>query len=306
MQQHGGERSDWERIHDLASAHRHSERTLRVVASLEQAEAAARRFPSLPRARARSSAAAAKPIAAQFSALFFKDIGGVAGESDIWLDASNVAVDGTSGKVRSFVDYVDATHVVTQTNATYQVALPSADADIAQALSASFTNHFYQSNRAASAFVSLAQAATILALFTPTSFAGTGVLAETWSSGNAFSTSIAGTTGALNLAIYRPTTTQSVASVGTNVINVPRQVLYRIRPALIQVAATGLTTNGLVVTGTAAAAGKALVLGARSAGSVGMTAKLRSWYAFRRVLTLAEESVAQQFARVQTGVAYAI
>jgi hypothetical protein len=47
-----------------------------------------------------------------FRALFQKDIGGVAGVSDCWFDADLYTVDGGSGKVLDFVDYIDQTHIL--------------------------------------------------------------------------------------------------------------------------------------------------------------------------------------------------
>lgn len=62
-------------------------------------------------------------------------------------------VDGVSGKVRSWVDQSDPSHVLDQANTARQVPLPAAHADFGGALCATFNdNGLYLSNRPASAW----------------------------------------------------------------------------------------------------------------------------------------------------------
>ena len=68
--------------------------------------------------------------------------------------ADYYVVDGVSGKVRSWIDQNDPTHVLDQSNTARQVALPAAHADFANQLCATFNDTgLYISNRAASAFL---------------------------------------------------------------------------------------------------------------------------------------------------------
>lgn len=62
-------------------------------------------------------------------------------------------VDGVSGKVRSWVDQSDPTHVLDQSNTARQVALPASHADYGGQLCATFNDTgLYVSNRAVSAW----------------------------------------------------------------------------------------------------------------------------------------------------------
>lgn len=62
-------------------------------------------------------------------------------------------VDGVTGKVASFIDWNDATHLLAQSTSANQVAIPAAHADFGGRLCATGTGvEFYDSNRAASAW----------------------------------------------------------------------------------------------------------------------------------------------------------
>ncbi len=72
---------------------------------------------------------------------------------DSWFTADSYNVDGVSGKVASFVDQNDATHLLAQGNTALQSAVSSTDSALAGKLSTKFTaSGGYVSNRAASAW----------------------------------------------------------------------------------------------------------------------------------------------------------
>lgn len=86
--------------------------------------------------------------------------------------ADYYVIDGISGKVASFVDYNDATHLLVQVDSSRQVVVPAAHADYAGLLCATFTGvENYQSNRTALswAFWHGASACFSACLYTPTS-----------------------------------------------------------------------------------------------------------------------------------------
>lgn len=67
--------------------------------------------------------------------------------------ADKYTVDGISGRVRSWIDWNDPTHVLDQSIAAQQVPVPAAHADFAGALCATYTGgQAYQSNRAVAAW----------------------------------------------------------------------------------------------------------------------------------------------------------
>lgn len=91
--------------------------------------------------------AAALSLASQFRALFREDGNG----KDSWFDAAlNTPV---AGKAYMFTDRIDASHCMLQALSSLQVATPTADAAMGDALTASFTSApWYDSNRPSSAW----------------------------------------------------------------------------------------------------------------------------------------------------------
>ncbi len=68
---------------------------------------------------------------------------------DSWFDAGSVTIDGVSGKVASWVDRMDPSHLLSQGVSGNQCAAPVADVSFGGALTCTFTNGAYVSNRAA-------------------------------------------------------------------------------------------------------------------------------------------------------------
>lgn len=90
-----------------------------------------------------------------------------------WFRADGYTVDGVTGKVGAFVDRLDATHVFAQTTGTRQVAVPTADTSLANALSAAFSAHWYDSNRPAASFRPYhdGTGCTVISVFVPSTVA---------------------------------------------------------------------------------------------------------------------------------------
>lgn len=147
----GGARDEWERIFDEAAAFKRDEAVLRVLENearreehrREQERRGVRCVP------APGAASVARPHI--FRTSFYRDIGGVSGESDTWIDGDFVAVDGTTGKLQSWIDYVDQTHLLSQTVSGNQCALPASNAGFASAKTAPFAaSVFFDSSKAPS------------------------------------------------------------------------------------------------------------------------------------------------------------
>jgi hypothetical protein len=78
-------------------------------------------------------------------------VGGVDQRTSLF-EADYYGVDGVTGKVGTFIDRIDPTHALAQTVSARQVAVPTADATLGNALTATFSAHWYDSSRAASAW----------------------------------------------------------------------------------------------------------------------------------------------------------
>lgn len=140
------ERDDWHDVLDRASAYRWDDAVLRVVESEARREEHARRRWFMP-----AVGMCGGPRPNVFRAAFQKDIGGVAGVSDSWFDASYYVVDGVSGKVSDLVDYIDPTHTFRQATSAVQPAVPASDVAFGGANVLVFANNeFFVSTRPAS------------------------------------------------------------------------------------------------------------------------------------------------------------
>ncbi len=297
----GGERADWTRILDECGSFRHDDAVLRVLDSEARREEHRRQQERklIWCAPAPACASVARPHI--FRATFLKDIGGVSGVSDSWFDPNYVAVDGGSGKVQSFIDYIDISHLLSQASAGFQVVAPTADAAFANALSALFVAASvtrYVSTRSAAAWGFV--------------FNGTGV-------------------DLLHVFRTPRTGTQVVAACGgTNPIL--QHYFTAAGDATLQV--TGLSANAAAAItanvgfytewsananyawrrkGTSAASGvftpvvgdpnTTYTLGATGSFAFPADMNFRAMYSHRRVLNTSERTVHQQFIQSQTGVA---
>jgi hypothetical protein len=99
----GPDKTDWEELLDLAPSHRWDAALLPIVEKYYLTG---------------MNSNSARPHV--FRALFREDIGGIAGVSDSWFDASYTVTDGVSGKTQDFVDYIDSSHALRQTTAGQQ------------------------------------------------------------------------------------------------------------------------------------------------------------------------------------------
>ncbi len=95
---------------------------------------------------------------------------------DAWFSSDSYSVDGVSGKVASFVDVMDATHLLVQASSSLQVAVPSSDAQLASKASAKFLGaQSYSSNRSLAqwAHIHSGEGFTGVLVWVPTSVTGT-------------------------------------------------------------------------------------------------------------------------------------
>lgn len=152
---YGGARADWERAFDEGGRYRHDDFVLGLLEQQARAEEL-RRVQERKRIWA-MPAPVCLPIAQPhlFRGLFRRDFGGVSGRSDWYFDGTRVTVDGVSGKVRSFIDAMDSTHLLQQLTTSKQVALAAAHASFANALVTTWVAasvNGYESNRPAAAW----------------------------------------------------------------------------------------------------------------------------------------------------------
>jgi hypothetical protein len=243
-----------------------------------------------------------------FRALFQKDIGGVAGVSDSWFDADLYNVDGGSGKVRSFANYIDQTQILDQANNALQAAIPVGDPAINNRSCTIFTGGIrYRSTAASSSwrFCSDGTGCEIFVGSIPNDAAGVWVFLST------------GASGGPGLALYTVTGTTYILlsnNSGGNVINTSIGSYTVGNGTYINNSYTNpnwrIAYRTLApVTGVAAAVPYVgdpqgpLMLGANYAG--GQPAVNWKWsflYAFRRSLTSATRAISQEYIRSITGV----
>lgn len=252
------------------------------------------------------------PLATRFAALF------TAG--DIWFDADNYTVDGVSGKVASFVDYRDPTHVISQPNAAEQVAVPSTDASLNAKTSALFTSaERYLSNRAAAAWAFLHDGTghDAFYVYVPTTAGAVNCIATTLDANAAFPNTQVGyaadtyTSGGQGQEMYvcnGTGGTKPVYDAGSGQIRPLNVGTYQETffsstgsPQWGHLNKTVSAGSGSVAaTLSSSAPNNALVLGA----SPGVLSRMRwrAMYVFRRVLTAAEKNVVRQYIQATTGV----
>lgn len=302
------ERDDWHDVLDRAAAFRWDDSVLRVVESEARREELARRLWCMP-----AVAMCGGPRPNVFRALFQKDIGGVAGVSDSWFDASYYVVDGVSGKVSDFVDYVDPSHTLRQATSANQVAAPSADAALANALTATFSgSQWYTSTRSASSWTYLHdgtgfEATTVL---TPTS---TPALQAVWATRTGGGVVVgcqhyfAGTTlsmavgnGTANIFGPNPTTSAGQVSAGSSTYFTASYSEGSSPEGSIRKNGTVVASGASLAAPSASAAASTLRFGAFSDGSP-LNARVRSKCFFRRVLSAAHRTIVQQWIQRETG-----
>jgi hypothetical protein len=128
--------------------------------------------------------------------------------------AALYAIDGVSGKVASFLDWNDFTHLLVQASAPLQVAIPATHADFAGNLCAMFTGtEYYLSNRPTVYWAYSADGTgfEVIACARPTSLLSTGAIFGTLA-----------TVNTQGFFLYRSTNTPRalVSKAGTLVVNI--------------------------------------------------------------------------------------
>lgn len=292
-------RSDYARIFDLASTLRTDETALRVVD-----EWARRVYEMQPSPGQRLMMARPLSLAAQFRALFREDGGG----KDAWFDADNVTSDGGT-KLYSWNDRIDPTHLLYQATSGAQCNLPVADANFANAKTATFngTSNFYITTRALSAFTFLHDgtgAEVIVTLRFNT--ASDTCIWSTWPNGaqggawhyHRTAGWVVSTPGgsevlAITGSVPNATSTYTVYSLSNT--DAPKARGYNKSTQIASSSpasfyATAPTRTFLV--GDLAPAAGAAFLG-----------QLRSLYLFRRVLSAADKTIYRSFIQADTGIA---
>lgn len=312
----GGARRDWERLFDQAATVRHDDAVQRAL------ESEARREEQRRKQERAGIHCAPAPVAARvgrphvFYSMFSKNIGGVSGVSDVWCDASFVAVDGGSGKLQSWVDYVDNTHLLTQATSGKQAPLPSAAANLGTALAADFTGTGpqteYVSNRAVTRSKYLTdgtggELTVVLENIDPSSFRPIAHTHDLTGLHNGMR--IFGQTANVRATIEDGTTTRwntsNVGSAGTNVstyltyaysaTTTPKAAFYQKSTLLYSTDPTGSAS--------AADPQLSLTLGwSPGANIAGTFMKVRSLYTWRHILNAAERIVRGQWIQRDTGV----
>lgn len=139
------------------------------------------------------------------------------------FDAGYYALDGASGKVAAFIDYLDPTHTLAQGTSANQVSAPAPDAAFNNEASVSFTaTQYYTSSRAASAFRYLhdGTGCTMIAVCTVSDLSATRALLAT--RGTSAATGIRWgfvSTPAYSFVALNGATNVVTAQTGTPVVN---------------------------------------------------------------------------------------
>lgn len=238
--------------------------------------------------------------------------------------ASRYAVDGVSGKVASFVDLVDPTHVLAQATGAAQTALPAANGAAGNALTAPFAGtQYYASSRAPSAWKKLhdGTGVEIVAVFVAGADAGTEKVV--WSTGvdasiytsvqvGAYHQYRSGASGdfgwfASNGAARILTGAGNIATTVTAGAGIYSDLSYVEGAAAAQewIARNKSATifNGDSIAAPSAADPAAtLTLGANSTGTNGGTFGFHSLWFLPRVMTAAERTLFQQMIQAETGI----
>jgi hypothetical protein len=303
------ERTAWSKIMDEAPLFRHSDAVLRVV------ESVVRRCTTELGTRLGTDLAKLLGVAPAFASMFQQNIGGVPGKSDVWLDASNYVLDGGTGKLRSLVDYIDATHIVTQASAGLQPAAPATTAAVANAMTTLFASSQLVSNRAASlwSFIHDGTGFDNICVVVPTVLS-TGHI---WATASAAGI-LGGTAVGAALLPASDTSTYLRASNGpTAIINNNGATLLAVGTGSYIETSYSETSSPewtiwkkgtLVNSGSSAAAPSAsaptttLYVGTDGIGAFPGDFRLRSSYWWRHVLSAAEKTVARAFVQADTGV----
>lgn len=229
-------------------------------------------------------------LAQQFSALFQT--------GDSWFDADNVATSG--GKVVSFVDRRDGAHLLTQADTTYQAGVPSTSALFGGKNVASLSAHYYQSNRAASAWSYLNGVSEVY-IVARYNFAALGVLLETASGSTNGYLLFSSNPGDLAFWVWRPTTL--VAAGQTSLSGVAASVTRTVvQSGQMGLKVTGKTEATSVISESTPGAAKTLAFGARAAANSPWVGEFRSLYTFQRNLTAPERAIVEAYIIADCGV----
>lgn len=315
----GGDRADWERAFDEATLYRWDEAVLRDMESEARRAEYERALPYVPissrgRNRAMRRFGNSVTLAMLFRGLFQKDIGGVPGVSDSRFDADYYAIDGGSGKVSDFIDYVDPTHTLHQGTGANQVAIPAAYGPMAGAFAASFLgSQFYDSNRAASAWPYLhnGSGCGLTSVLSPQSSdatfrvwlstrTGTNVGFNAYRQGSTMTTvPLEVTNGSASISPASSILTAADAPTywtATYSETVSPEFSYYLKSSS---GGTGASTAAPSASNPAAT----LRMGAQVGGGSGFLAFWNTLISHRRVLSAAERTIEQQFILSTTGIA---
>lgn len=215
-----------------------------------------------------------------------------------YIRADSYTVDGTTGKVASFVDCALANHSLVQATSANQVALPASSALFGGKLSVTMATAMYISNFAASTFnaLHLGAGAKVYFVCSTTSVAGAAYLLATsattaagWNIGRgatSFSCSLyndAGTNIAAPTSGTLAVNTGMVLAASYIESGAPNEVMLRVSAQT----AVGANTSAAPGTGNASAA---LRLGCRLTNNSPWTGELASVVIFDRLPTTSEDA----------------
>lgn len=238
----------------------------------------------------------------QFAALFRAN--------DSWFDADLVAVDGSTGKLQSWIDYNDNTHLLTQGAVGNQCVLPSADASLGGAKSAAFVQasaNYYDGNRAISAYdyLSDGSGATTYLVLVPGAFvAADYTMATTGNTTQGFDCYRSGS-GIYQSRLQGGTNSQAVSITGV-VASTATYLELVMKTGSAAGEMRGRLKNGTPSThAMTSATGAQVVLrvGARPVtAALACNMRMRALYSFHRELSATEIALVQAFIQADTGI----
>jgi hypothetical protein len=254
----------------------------------------------------RGASGGVAPLVAQFSAVKKVFAGGSIFTTDYY------ALDGVTGKVAAFIDFLDPTHTVAQGTSANQVPAPLADAGLNGQRSATWSaTQFYTSTRAASSwrYTHDGTGCTVFSVFVPTSLASTSALVSTKSGAATGFVFYVSTSPSYSLNVFNTTNTVISPAGGTPVVGTPAILSFTYSETdspskyFLRRGNTQLAAGNSSFTPASGDPTSTLILGATPGGGSPGRYRWACTFMVPRVITAAERATVHTYIQNKYGVA---